>query len=597
MRHSIPQYANQKGNVLIIVMMLFVVISLSVALGLIAPVLRSTRIAANNLHSKRSYFIAESGVEDVLYRLRHGMEVSSSENLVLGTVETTTAVTDVSGTQKEINAIGDSQNRARKISMVVAHGEGVAFNYGVQVGRGGMSLLGSSGINGNVYANGDIYGSSSSFITGSAIAANTESLSADQINGETGTPSASITFGNANATQDLAQSFTVSEEVPINKVQFYIKKTGNPSNATVYIMANSGTSPSTTYLATGTLSASAVTTSYGWVNVSFSTNPVLQTGVTYWVVVDASTSASNNYTVGANTNGYAAGIAKVGQRTGTWNATSPATLDAYFQMYLGGLTSKIYGDSQWNQLHVGTSGTGIAHAHTVTATNATGTIYCQTGSLNNKACNTTLADPSPQDWPVSDGNVQAWKDEATAGGTITGNVNAGSGYQTVNMGPTKIVGNLSVGGSATLNITGTLWVTGDLVIDGSGKVKLSSAFGSGSGTIIVDGKVVIDGSSPVTGSGTAGSYLMIVSLSDCPTSSSCGGANAIDAGGAAGAVVLVAQNGTINFSGSASAKQATGYRITLSGATTITYESGLANMNFSSGPSGSWAISSWKETQ
>jgi hypothetical protein len=589
-------YANQKGSVLIIVMMLFVVISLSISLGLIAPVLRATRIAANNLHSKRSYFIAESGVEDVLYRLRNSMDVSSSEVLVLGSVETTTAVTDINGTQKEINAIGDSLNRARKISMIVEQGDGVAFNYGLQVGRGGMSLEGSSGVNGSVYANGDIYGSSSSFITGSAIAANTESLIADQTNGVAGTPPSTIVFGNAASTQDLAQSFTVTEEIPLNKVQFYIKKTGNPSNATVYIMTNSGSSPSTTYLATGTLSASTVTTSYGWVNSVFSTNPVLQAGVIYWVVVDASTSSSNYYTIGANTNGYANGTAKTGQRGGTWNATSPSTLDAYFNIYLGGLTSTIYGDSQYNQLHVGTSGSGIAHAHTVNATNATGIIYCETGTANNKTCNTSLGDPSPQDWPISDSNIDAWKEDALEGGTTTGDVVV-NGTQAVSLGPKKIVGDLDVSGSGVLTVTGTLWVTGNITVSGFGKIKLSSAYGSSSGIIIADGKMNIAGSSPITGSGTVGSYILAISLSDCPTSSSCSGANAIDISGAAGAVVLIAQNGTINFTGSASAKQATGYRITLTGATTVTYESGLANINFSSGPSGSWTIASWKETQ
>jgi hypothetical protein len=88
---------------------------------------------------------------------------------------------------------------------------------------------------------------------------------------------------------------------------------------------------------------------------------------------------------------------------------------------------------------------------------------------------------------------------------------------------------------------------------------------------------------------------MVVSLSDCPTSSSCGSTNAIDVSGAAGAVVLVAQNGTVAFSGSAHAKQATGYAISLSGSTDVTYESGLADMTFDSGPSGAWNVTSWRE--
>ncbi len=585
-----------KGGVLIIVMVLFVVLSLSIALGLVAPVIRASNIAQNALESKRSYSMAESGVEDVLYRLRSSMNVSSSETLVLGTQETTTTITDIQSGQKQIQSIGDSQNRNRSVTAVVQQGTGVSFNYGLQVGRGGLDLAGSSGINGNVYANGNIHGTSSSFITGSAIAANSDSLTTDQSNG-TGTPTSSVTFGNATATQSVAQSFIVSDEVPLNKLEFFLLKTGSPSNITVSIVADNAGVPSTTTLATGSISASLVTAAYGWVPATFTSSPTLQTGTTYWVVLTAGTSATANYTIGANSNGYAAGESKRGRySTAVWSAPVPATLDVYFKLYLGGFTSTIYGDGQYNQFRVGTSGSGIAKAHTVNMTNATGVIYCQVGTFNNKACNTTQPDPTPEPWPVSDGNIDIWKAEALAGGVLTGNQNPGGGYQTVTLGPKKIVGNLTVGGSAVLNVTGTLWVTGNLTINGAGAMRLASAYGAGSGTVIVDGKVTIAGSSPVTGSGTPGSYIMIVSLSDCPTSSSCNGTNAIDISGAAGAVILVAQNGTINFSGSASAKQATGYAIKLSGATTVTYESGIANLNFTSGASGSWSVTSWKES-
>jgi hypothetical protein len=62
-------------------------------------------------------------------------------------------------------------------------------------------------------------------------------------------------------------------------------------------------------------------------------------------------------------------------------------------------------------------------------------------------------------------------------------------------------------------------------------------------------------------------------------------------------VVLNAQNGTISFTGSASAKEATAHKMSLSGSTTVNYESGLANMNFNSGPSGTWNVNSWKEIE
>ncbi len=587
---------DQKGNALLIVMVLFVVISLSIAAGLVAPVLRANRVATNNLHSKRSYFMAESGVEDVYYRLLVSKQVASSQTLVLGTETTTTTVTDISGGGKQIQSIGNVDSRNRTISATLSQGAGISFNYGVQVGQGGMKMTGSSGINGSVFANGNIEGSSSSFITGSALAANSSSLSADQTN--QGASIADVSFGTATATQDIAESFTVSAAVPLNKVQLYLKKVGSPSNATVYIVKDNGGVPGTVTLAQAPLSASLVSTSYGWVDTLFTTNPTLQTGVTYWLVVDASTSSTKYYVSSANNNGYATGTAKIGQKGGTWYSTSPSNLDFYFKVYTGGQTGRIFGTalSQYNQLHVGTSGSGTASAQTVDYVNNTGTIYCQSGTGNNKSCNTSNPVPTQQPWPISDSNIASWEDAALAGGTTTGNISLG-GVTHQNMGPQKVVGNLTVGASSILTVTGTLWVTGDLTINGSGILKLSSAYGSGSGVVIVGGRIIIGGSSPVNGSGTAGSYIMLISLSDCPTSSSCSSNPAIDISGAAGAVVLIAQNGTIAFSGSASAKQATGYAISLTGATTVTYESGLANPNFSSGPSGSWNVQSWRETQ
>lgn len=586
-----------QGSVMLITALFFTLLGTAAILGTSNTAVHSLRDTQNTTRTRQSYAATESSLEDVLYRLKEGMDYSSTETLSVGGSSATTEITSLLGGSYQIATLGEFLNNGRSARAIVEASTGVAFNYGLQVGRGGITLTGSSGINGSVYSNGNITGSGSNFITGSAIAANSESLNANQSNGVAGTPTNTIIFGNNNATQDISQSFTVSSDSPINKIRFYIKKNGNPSNATVRIALDNSGSPSATYVASGTLTASLVSTSYGWIDITLTTNPALDIGTTYWVVVDAATSASNYYTVAANSNGYTNGQAKIGRYGTSWSNTTPSGLDTYFEIYLGGLTSSITGISQWNQLRVGTSGNGIAHAQTIDSVTATGTIYCQTGANNNKACDTSLPAPVSQPWPISDSNIDAWKTEAQAGGTTTGNINAGNGWQTVALGPQKIVGNLSVGGSATLNVAGTLWVTGNLTIDGAGRMQLASSYGANSGTIIVDGNIIIGGSSPVSGSGTNGSYILIVSLSDCPTSSSCGSTNAIDISGAAGAVVLIAQNGTINFSGSASAKQATGYKINLSGATTVTYESGLANLNFSSGPSGSWDISSWRESE
>lgn len=584
----IKNYKKNKGAAIMVVMIFFMAISLTILVGIITPVVREFKIAGVTTSSKNAYFLAESGVEDVLYRLRNSKQYNTSETLTLGSSSTTTTVTDLSGSQKQIVSLGSSNSSQRKVDLTISTSAGVSFNYGVLVGQGGIDLNGSGTINGNVYANGPITGDSSAVITGTAISGNSPAITADQTNG-TGTPAYNVVFSDANGTQDIAQSFQVATESPLNKIQLYIKRTStSPSNATVKIVSDSSGSPSTTVIASGTLTASTVTTSYGWVDVSFTTNPLLDTGTTYWLVIDASTgNSTKNYILGASSSSYSNGLGKIGQQGGTWNNTTPSGLDYYFQIYLGGVNGLIAGSSgsQYNQLHIGTV-SGTAQAHTINYTNATGTLYCQTGTGNNKSC-TNQTDPVYQTFPVSDANITQWQTDATNGGVYTGNYSVG--WAGATLGPKKIVGNLTVSGGGTLTVTGNLWVTGSITLDGGALIQLASSYGTNDGVIVSDGNISISGGGHATGSGTTGSYLMMLTTSSSST--------AANINGGAGAVIVYAQNGTINISGGASLKEATGYKMTVSGGSSITYESGLSNNNFSSGPSGTWSVSSWKESQ
>ncbi|MCX6755745.1 MAG: hypothetical protein NTX85_00145 [Candidatus Nomurabacteria bacterium] len=580
------QIKENRGAAIMILVFFFLFISITVLSGIITPVVREFKIATNSLKSKQSYFASESGVEDAMYRLKNNKKISSTENIVLGTSTAATTITDLGSGKKEISSLGDTRSYQRKVDLVLSTSSGASFNYGVQVGLGGMDIN-SGTVNGNVYSNGPITGSSSAVITGTAISANSPALAADQSNG-TGTPDYNITFGNTVGTQDIAQSFQVSiDNNPVNSVSFYIKKLGSPANATVKIVNNSGSNPGSTVIATGTLSASSVTTNYGWITVSFSTNPVLDVGTTYWVVIDGGTgSSSNNYILGANSAGYSNGIGKIGQSGGTWNSTTPVGLDYFFNIYLGGVTGSIAGSSgsQWNQLHIGTV-SGTAQAHVVNYTNATGNIYCQSGTGNNKSC-TSQADPTYVADPISDANITAWKTDALAGGVNNGDYTVPNGGASI--GPKKIVGDLTVSSGRTLTVTGTLWVTGKITLNGGGTIKLASSYGANDGVLVADGSMEINGGGNATGSGTAGSYIMLLSTAT---------GNAASVNGGAGAVIVCTPNGTLDVNGGASLKEANGYRITISGGSTVTYESGLSDMNFSSGPSGSWSVSSWKEVQ
>lgn len=567
-----------KGAAMMIIVLFFVFISLTILVGIITPTLREFKIAGTNSNSKNAYFLAESGIEDILYRLRNNKQISASETLTLGDSTATTNITDVSSSQKQIVSLGDNSSNQRKVNINVNTGVGVSFSYGVQTGKGGFTMSNGSSIIGSIYSNGPITGSGS--VTGSATSANSSALAANQTNGS-GTPAYDVSFGNTNGTQDFAQSFQISPSEVVNKVRLYIKKVGSPSNATIRIVNDSSGKPSTVTKASGTLSASLVSTNYGWVDVVFSTNPQLDADTTYWIVLDASTSSSKYYVIGGNDNGYSGGVSKIGQYSGTWNNNTPSTLDGFFELYTGGLTGLISG------ITIGTGSTGDAYSHTVNNSTVRGNNYCQAGSGNNKACNTSLSDPVEISMPISDQNILDWKDEALAGGTYTGNYSLSGSNG--NIGPKKISGDLMVQNNATLTVNGTLWITGNVNISNNATVKLASGYGSSEGVIIVDGTVSIGNNANFQGSGTSGSYVMILT-----TSNSSG---AINLQNNAGAVILYAANGTINVSNNAGARSLTGYSVNLSNNAVITYDSGLANSNFSSGPSGSWNVSSWKETQ
>ncbi len=575
--HNLKKVKRNGGQALIISVIFFLFISLAIVTGLVSPTIRHFKIANDLILSKQSFLLSESGIEDAYYRLKNAMTIDDTTIITLNGNTATTSIVDAGGEQT-ISTVGDTSNRERTNELVLTAGVGVSFSYGVQVGTGGFTMGNNSQVNGSVYSNGPITGSGA--ITGSATSANSSALTADQTNGS-GIPAYDVTFGNANGTQDFAQSFQLSANAQVNKVELYLKKVSTPGNLTVRIVNNSGSNPGTTTLASGALSASLVSTNYpaaGWISVPFSTNPELTAGTTYWIVIDSATNATRYYITGANSNGYASGTGKIGQQGGTWNNTTPSGLDGFFKLYTGGVNGLISG------MTVGSGGVGNAYANTINSTSVAGTKYCQTTN-NSPACNTSLADPAQIAMPISDQNILDWKDEAAAGGTTSGNVTLSG--SNLSLGPRKITGNLSVSNNAHLTVTGTIWVQGNVDISNNAYVALSSSYGTSEGVMIVDGTVNIGNNANFTGSGSTGSYLMVLSTS---TSTS-----AITLSNNAGAVILYAANGTVNLSNNASAKALNGKYISLGNNSTVIYDSGLVNSNFVNGPSGGWTVNSWKE--
>lgn len=238
---------------------------------------------------------------------------------------------------------------------------------------------------------------------------------------------------------------------------------------------------------------------------------------------------------------------------------------------------------------------GDAHAHTIQDSNIGGTPYCQVESGNNKPCDTSQPDPDPGTLPISDAQINNWKNQAAAGGEIS-SVSLSSS-ETATLGPVKINGNLTMDSNSSLTVTGTIWVTGNVAFNSNSLIVLDPSFGDNSGVIVADGKIDLNSNSTVCGSagGIVGScnsgvdsYLMLLSTKT---------GSAISANSNSIASILYANNGTIELNSNAHFKEVTGYGLQINSNATVTYESGLADVNFSSGPGGTFNINSWQEVE
>jgi hypothetical protein len=346
---------------------------------------------------------------------------------------------------------------------------------------------------------------------------------------------------------------------------------------------------------------------------------MLPAGVTYWVSIDTSANSSQYWIMGFdNQNGYAPGKA---MSSANWSATSPVWSDAGgdfdFKIWLGG------SDNTPTKITGMTIG-GDAHAHYIEGTHVGRDAYADTihqnsfvgrdaraGTIDdstvlrdayaNQITNTTVGgnrypgapqpDPSPIGMPISEGQIQDFKDAALAGGT-RGAISL-SGSSEMNLGPQKVTGDVSLSNSAKIHLTGPVWITGNLSLSNSSQMTVDSSLGSQGTIVIVDG--TISGSNENTvlgGNGTAGCYLLAISLSTGTGADMSNGNELMTQ-----SLLLYAPYGQINLSNEVSLREVTAYKLVLSNYAKVKYESGVAHATFSTGPGGSWVLKkgTWQE--
>lgn len=249
--------------------------------------------------------------------------------------------------------------------------------------------------------------------------------------------------------------------------------------------------------------------------------------------------------------------------------------------------------------------TASAYARSITDSTVDTDAYYQT--ISNTSVGGT-SHPGSQDqatatMPISDAKIDEWKAEALAGGTHTSpcpyNINGN-----VSIGPKKINCDLYLDGSDVVTLDGNVWVSGNIHFSNSAQLRINPSLGDKTVVMVADketnrsssGQIYLSNSVEFFGSGSAKSYILLISRN---SSAETGGGNtAINlANSATGKVLLYAPHGKIDLSNSISVKEASAYKIQINNSANVIYETGIANLLFTSGPSGGYSIDSWKETQ
>ncbi|MEK7123598.1 MAG: choice-of-anchor R domain-containing protein, partial [Patescibacteria group bacterium] len=450
------------------------------------------------------------------------------------------------------------------------------------------------------------------YITGDAFAATSLTLSDFYA-----TQNSDQNVGQSSPILDVAQSFRAGFTGQIGQVSLYLKKTGSPADKTVRIMGDSGGNPNkNNVLASGTLSSSLVTGSYGWINITFTSPANVINNANYWIMTDSSANSNNYYVWGIDSGGgFSDGAAKY---SSNWSAGSPVwtaiTGDLNFKIWQGGINFingiAVYGD---------------ARANTITNSKVCGNAYYQTidgSSLTfvnspGSPCPTpyTLgtaypgsSDPVPQNMPISDSNIQEWREQAEAGGVFSDSAHCAPANGVI-IGPARLNCDFTVQNGKTITIKAPVWVKGNILLDTNVVVVLDASYGALSGIVMADdlanqttvgtirvrNNVAICGSAGYnSGNGECnpsnGSYLMFLS-----TYSGSGEAIALENN--VKGEIFYASAGTAKIENNAEVKEIIAYKLDVENNAHVVYEQGLANAQFSSGPGASYEILEWKETE
>lgn len=587
---------NQSGQVFILAIIVLFLVLINTIL-IISNSLIFFQNSRYSLQSIQASGLAEAGIDKAIASLnKTGGEYSGDSEINLGVGSFSTKVVSKDAAVSVIESTGYIPNKEspkvkKTVRMETSRGVGVSFVYGIQIGEGGVVLGNNNKVLGSMYSNGNVSMGNNNLFTGDIYVAGGPQGSPNQQTDCTSPNCFDYFFGKNISGEnrlDVAMSFKPGVTAILNKISLKVKKVGSPPNSTVRILSDDDGEPDKNDVITsGTLYSNLVSTSYGWIDVTFNSSPTMNAETTYWIMVDTSSNTSNYWSWQNDlAQSYTRGIAKW---SSDWSAGNPSwnsiNGDLSFAVTMGGVATFVQGGN-------GDIVQGEVHANTIQNLTIQKDAYYQsiTGSTvngascdSNPSCHPGSEDPPPKVFPISDANVVDWKSEAS--------LNAlGNPVCDAIWGPGKYTGSITLDNSCIITVKTPIWITGSVTLGNSNTFKLDSSYGSTSGVLVVGGQVVLGNGNKLEGTGAGSSLLMLLTEFDSRPGSPNAGENAVTVGNVGNTGVFYASKGIIDPGNDNKFKELTAWKILLTNNTEINYETGLSSTLFTAGPSGSYTL-------
>ncbi len=580
----------EKGVVLVLVILVVAIVSISTVLTIAG----SQAFYQNSNYTynvEKAQILAEAGVDKAVASLnKSGGSYNGEAETILGDGSYSVTITSLNATTKVVQSTGYIPSKAnakvkRTVKIQISTGTGISFVYGMLVGNGGITMGNGSTIGGSIYSNGTISGGNNELITGEAIVAGGTQPLADQQNDCASPNCGDFIFGktvSGNSQLDVAQSFKPSTTAVLNKISLKLKKVGTPTNPTIKILTDNAGSPNKNGVLVSTpLDASKVSPQdYDFIDVTFGSSPTLSANTTYWIMIAAGSLDNSNYwywrnDLAASYNGGVPAWSSDWQaRNPVWSSVSG---DLSFKTYMGGVvTSLSMGNGSIIQESV--------HANTINNVTINKDAYYQTisSSTVKGTSHSNYPDSPPVAMPISSANITDWQNLASLAGNISDTDITGC---PATIGPGVIHGSFTTSNSCTIKVKTPIWITGNLTVGNSIIFQMDPSLGSSSGVMIVDGVSTFSNSDDLKGTGISGSYLTLLSTYN----SQANNIAAINTGNSSITGILYAPFGLLSLANTANFKEAVAWQINMGTGTTLTYDSGLINTFFSTGPGGSFS--------